>query len=590
MSLNVRPNAIVAPPQLPPWNHTTEEILSNFKKGLTPREQQKFAIGRINDAFAAGKRIAAIEMPTGGGKSLLCVSVADTVRNEGGAYMITAQKALQDQYQNEWPAPQMEALKGRSNYRCTHPMADDGMDAAHGVCKAKGKGILRDCVDEGFDEPGIGTLLQRAVSLSLPSCAQKCHYWNQLQKCSDSKLTLFNFSSFLFQRRIGRFQKRALLVIDECHSIEGQLMNFVTLELSEWALSIINVRIRQNITSKADFVEWLRNEDVARKIDKALQDCEEGSEDTPEDLTKEESDALKELQGKIANFLQYLDQTEWILETVDYKSRRGDPSRKIVARPLYVKAFAQDLLFRHADRVLVMSATILDHKIWAENLGINLDELEHIQTPCDFAPENRPCFLEFAGNMGRKHFSEEMNPRNPTKPKFVAKVKQLLARHEGQRGVIHCHSFELLNVLRNEVASPRFLYADQFNKDKQEMIRAHASKPDSVIVDPAVAEGFDFKDALARFQVIAKIPWPSLGDKLIKERAARDDRFFGWLTALKTVQSYGRICRSSSDWGTTYLIDQGWEFFYAKHGSMIPRWMKDALRKYAPKPDELRRD
>jgi Rad3-related DNA helicase len=381
-----------------------------------------------------------------------------------------------------------------------------------------------------------------------------------------------------------------LLIIDEAHGIEGQLMNYVTLELTDWALSIINVRIKQNISSKAEFVEWLRNEDVARKIDKALQDCEEGSEDTPEDLTKEESDALKELQGKIANFLQYLDQTEWILETVDYKTRRGDPTRKIVARPLYVKAFTQDLLFRHADRVIVMSATILDHKIWAENLGINLDELEHIQTPCDFAPENRPCFLEFAGNFGRKHFSAEMNPKNPTKPKFVAKVKQLLDRHKGQRGVIHCHSFELLNVLRDEVASPRFLFADQFNKDKQEMIRVHAGRPDSVIVDPAVAEGFDFKDELARWQIIAKIPWPSLGDKLIKERAARDDRFYGWLCALRIVQSYGRICRSSSDFGYTYLIDQGWEFFYAKHGSMIPRWMKDALRKYAPKPEELRRD
>lgn len=590
MSLSVRPNAIVAPPKLPPWNHTTEEILSNFKKGLIPREQQKFAIGRINDAFKAGKRIIAADMPTGTGKTFVAAAFADALKSEGGAYLITSQIALQEQYQTDYPAPHLELLKGRSHYACTHPMADEGMDAAHGVCKAKGKGILKDCVDESFDEPGVGTLLQRAVSLSLPSCAHACPYWKQLQTASDSKFTLFNFSSFLFQRRIGRFQKRSLMIVDEAHNCESQLMNYMNLELTEWALDIINVRIRQNISSKAEFVEWLRQEDVTRKIDKALQGCEKGSEDSPKDLTKEESDALKELQGKVANFLQYLDQTEWILETVDYKTRRGDPTRKIVARPLYVKAFANDLLFKHADRVICMSATILDHRIWAENLGLNLDEVEYVQTPCDFPVENRPVFLEFCGNLGRKFFSAEMNPKNPTKPKFVAKVKQLMARHEGQRGVIHCHSFEISNVLKGEVASPRFLFQDQFNGDKKAMMAAHAARVDSVIVAPAMAEGFDFKNGLSRFQIIAKVPWPSLGDKVIKERAARDDRFYGWLACLKFCQSLGRSVRSSEDWAFTYVVDQGFEFFFSKHGSMIPRWVKDAFRKYAPKPEELRRD
>jgi Rad3-related DNA helicase len=590
MSIKAGPNAIVAPQIMPPWNHTTEEILSNFKAGLTPRDQQVYAIGKINDAFKAGKRIIAADMPTGTGKTFVAAAFADALKNDGGAYLITSQTALQEQYQADYPAPHLELLKGRSHYACNHPMADEGMDAAHGVCKAKNKGILRDCVDESFDEPGIGTLLQRAVSLSLPPCAQKCPYWSQLQKANDSKFTLFNFSSFLFQRRIGRFQKRALLIIDEVHGAENQLMNYVSVDLTESTLSIINVRIRQNISSKAEFVEWLRQEDVARKIDRALQDCEEGSEDTPEDLTKEESDALKELQGKIANFLKYLDQTEWILETVDYETRRWGPTRKIVARPLYVKAFAQDLLFRHADRVIGMSATILDHRIWAENLGLNLDEIEYVQTPCDFPVENRPVFLEFAGNLSRKYFSPEMNPKNPTKPKFVAKIKQLLARHEGQRGLIHCHSFEFSNVLRNEVASPRFLFQDQFDGNKQAMMAAHAGKSDSVIVAPAMAEGFDFKDKLCRFQILAKVPWPSLGDKVIKERAARDDKFYAWLTAIKLCQSLGRGVRHSKDYCFSYIVDQGMEFFLAKNGSMIPRWVKDAFKKYPPKPQELRRD
>jgi Rad3-related DNA helicase len=232
---------------------------------------------------------------------------------------------------------------------------------------------------------------------------------------------------------------------------------------------------------------------------------------------------------------------------------------------------------------MFFSATILDVKLWAENLGIDLNQVHHIQTECDFPVENRPVHLEFAGNCGKKHFDPRENPTDPTKPKFIAKVKQILKRHEGQRGIIHSHSFELAKVIREEIGDERFLFQDDFSGDKQLMLSAHASREDSVIVAPAVHEGYDFKDDLARWQIIAKIPWPSLGDRLIKERMARDDRYYGWLTALKITQSAGRSTRSKTDWSYVYIVDSGFTSFFNRHGNMLPPWLKEALKKYPPK-------
>ena len=575
--------------KLPPWNHTYEDLIANFPSGKTPREAQVTSFRKIDAAFRNGKTVAVVEMPTGGGKSLVAKSMGDVVAPEGGAYMITAQRALQDQYEHEFRPPELEVMKGRSNYGCTHPDARTDMHAGKAVCHDLNKSILEDCVDENVADPFIGHdddgnqkgLLLAATHLELPPAAHHCPYWKQLQICNDSKLTLFNFSSFLFQRRMGRFQKRALLLVDEGHNIEGQLLNFVTVELTERTLGIIGITIDRQISSKAQLTEWLRETELRHLIEVTL-DALDKDDTVDRSMRQVEKDALTELKGKLEVFMEYLDKAEWIIETVRYKTRNG-MANKIQARPLYVNPFAHDLLFSHADRVIVFSATILNMPLWAKNLNIKPEDVEHIQTPCEFPVENRPVHLEFCGNMGRKHFTRDANPKDPTQPKFVAKVKQLLKRHEGQRGLIHCHSFALSKVLREEVRSKRFLFQADFGGDKQLMMSALASVENAVIVAPAMSEGFDFKDDLARFQIIAKIPWPSLGDKVIKERAARDDVYFGWLTCLKLIQSYGRIVRSKNDWGYSYIIDSGFKSFYGRHSKMLPGWFQEAVSRYAPK-------
>jgi ATP-dependent DNA helicase DinG len=578
-------------PPLPAWTLTPADLFANFTPGKTPRPQQKFAIEKIAEAFLAGKRAVVIEMPTGGGKTDTCKAAANALRAQGAStFMLTSQKILQDQYTNEYPSPDIEPLKGRSNYRCTHEMAHpEGQDAADGVCRRLNKGILAECVDEsvaGPLEPGI-TVLQAAVGLSLPSGCHRCPYWAQLQKCHDASISLFNFSSFLFQQRIGRFPKRQLMIVDEAHNIESQLMNFVSMELTEWTLSILGIKIDRDIRTKEQFVEWMRETDILKKITDRLKDCDEASDDLPEDMSAAETDAIKELQAKLANFLTFLDKTEWILEVVEYEDRRTqDRRKKIVARPLYAKDFAESLLFRHADRLLFMSATILNVDVLARNLGLSRDEVELVTTPCDFPVENRPIHKSYCGNMGFKYFTREQNPKDPTEPKFLRKIRTILSRHEGQRGIIHCHSFALSKLLFQEIETDRFLFQDHFDS-KDDMLAEHGRRTDSVIVAPAMHEGLDLRDSLSRFQVIAKIPWPNMKDRVIKERMDRDSEWFSWLTALKMVQSYGRSVRSKTDWATTYILDSGFEAFLWKNGKMLPGWFKEALRN--GDPTEVRR-
>jgi Rad3-related DNA helicase len=560
-----------------PWPVT--DPLASFPPQFTPRPQQREAIAKIQEAFVAGKRVVVLEMPTGGGKSLICQAFARAIREAGKkTHFLTIQKSLQGQYSRDFPAPEIEVLKGRANYPCSlNPTRNCGA----AKCTDMKKGILSECIVGGADPE----TRRKAVTLQLRPEDHLCPYWKQLQTCSDSSITLFNFSSFLFQQRIGRFGKRDLMIIDEGHQIETQLMGYVSLELTEWTLGIIGLRIDRDITSKVTLIEWLREKEVFEKITKLLDKAGKSEDDDMGDATeialdRAETEALRDLQGKLENFLRYLDMTEWIIETVEYKNRRNETQRKISARPLFAKDFANDLLFCKADRVLVMSATILDIDVWARNLGLKREEIAHVQTPCDFPVENRPVFLTYAGNCSRKEIDQ-------TRPKLVRAVQSILKQHEGQRGLIHTHSFDLSNLMRDQVRSPRFLFQENFDGNKEVMLAEHARRPDSVIVAPAMAEGLDLHDDLGRFQIILKMPWPSLGDKVIKERAARDERFYGWLCALKFTQSLGRTTRSKTDWSYTYVLDSGLEGFLSRNRSLIPQWAVDAFQRYGPK--EIRR-
>jgi Rad3-related DNA helicase len=568
------------------WTMSAAELLAHFPQGMTPRPKQLDALTRINEAFRSGKRIVVLEMPTGGGKSPICMTAARAVRAmDGQTSFLTVQKSLQDQYTRDFPAPEIEVLKGRANYPCSLSGGNCGSDAP---CKKAKKGILPECVKGGgsCDAPNKD-VMRAAVQLQLPAESHLCPYWNQLQKCHDSAITLFNFSSFLFQQRIKRFGKRDLMLIDEAHKIEGQIMSFVTVELEQYALNILGVELDDTIRTKEQLLTWLRDNRILERLQKALDNKKDKTdpEAVADDLDQMQTELLENLQMKLQIFMGAVDKSEWVFEVQKY-FRFKQESKKLVARPLFGKDFAQDLLFSKGDRALVMSATILDVKLWARNLGFDPSEVALVQTACDFPVANRPIHLEYCGSMGYKYFSREQNPKDPTEPKFVKKVAQILERHQGQRGLIHCQSHALAKLIRENVQNDRLLFQDDF-ENKDALFAAHDSRPDSVIVSPGIKEGFDFKNDRARFQIIAKVPFASMTDLVVKERMNRQPEWYGWLAALDLVQSYGRIVRSAEDWGTTYIVDSGFEGFCARNGNLLPVWFREAFRKGAPR--EVRR-
>ena len=93
-----------------------------------------------------------------------------------------------------------------------------------------------------------------------------------------------------------------------------------------------------------------------------------------------------------------------------------------------------------------------------------------------------------------------------------------------------------------------------------------------ILLSPTATTGVDFPGDMARWQVIAKFPWPSFGSRIVKRRAAAD-REWALRTACATLaQTIGRGVRSADDWCETWILD----------GAVLTARVRAGLDKYLP--------
>ena len=95
------------------------------------------------------------------------------------------------------------------------------------------------------------------------------------------------------------------------------------------------------------------------------------------------------------------------------------------------------------------------------------------------------------------------------------------------------------------------------------------SKEPTVLISPSMTEGVDLKGELSRFQILCKVPYPWLGDPIVKKRMYKFPNWYPLQTAMTVVQSIGRSIRNEKDTAITYILDADWERFYRKHKSIF---------------------
>ena len=527
---------------------TTQDWISHFPMSQ-PRPRQEEAINFILNSFAEGKRFVLAELPTGVGKSAIGVTVArylnatlppdTTGLFAPGAWFVTTQKILQDQYLRDFDRQGMKSVKSSSNYACTFQKGHTCEQAQQ----------LLKTVDE--DSPFH------------KKCSFNCVYKQAKRDFIDAQMSVTNFPYMLTDANYAkRMPGRALLVVDEAHNIEGEIGRFVEVSISERFAHAVTKLSLPEFKSDKQAYEWIEQtycpkvieqvDHMDKMVAKLLKD-KGNLRDFP--VVARQLELMKGHRTKLEQFLDNYSEENWSMEMLDGDESSG---RRVQFKTIDVGLYTQDTLFKLGERVLMMSATVLNKEAFCCSIGLKPEDVAFITAPSPFPPENRPILFFPAGPMGRDHIDR-------TLPKMAKMVAEILATHRKEKGIIHCRTYNIAQYLKRNLRDPRLLIHGS------DVLAKHmsSSKP-TVLLSPSMTEGVDLRDEASRFQVICKLEFPYLGDKIIRKRMNKWKWWYDFQTAKAFMQSIGRSVRSETDHAVTYILDADWDRFYTRSRDMFP--------------------
>lgn len=511
------------------------------------RSSQKEAIEFIlNEFLGSNKKFVILEAGTGVGKSAIGYTVAKniltspkkTVDYEIGSYFITTQKILQDQYLRDFSKHGMKSIKSSTNYQCFFHKQNN--------CSTSLR-LLKNTDRE---------------SRFFKSCIRNCNYKNEKKNFIDGSLGVTNFPYFLAETSYsGKLEPRQLLVIDEAHNIETQLSNFVEITVSDrFSRKLLKIPMPDLRTQEQAF-NWINNVYVP-KLRSHIKHVEEmlekysGLKQKLKEFTTiaRQYELLDKHASKINRFLQIYNHNNWVYNQIE---AHGRSSKKIEFKPIDVSPYAEEMLFKFGEKVIMMSATILDKESFCESLGLNVDEVSFISIKSPFPAKNRPVYFVPIGRMNKSNIDNSL-------PKMAAAVRKILAKHKDQKGVIHTHTYKIANYIKKNVKDKRLLIHD--GETREETLEKHRkSKRPTVLLSPSMTEGVDLANDASRFQVVCKIPYPYLGDKMVMQRMNRWKWWYPLQTVKTLIQSVGRSIRSSEDYAVTYILDEDFQNFFSRN-------------------------
>ena len=533
------------------------DLLAHFPPGFTPRPEQARLLASLADAIAealddpAAPRVFVVEAPPGVGKSHIAMALA---RWSGDAYLLTSQKLLQDQYEREFGSD-LQLVKGRDNYRCER-YPEVPVPTSRGMCR-RPRGPLCQCP----------YARAKAAALGGPVFCTNTAYFATLRYW-----------------RAEQLRKRRLLIIDEAHNLEAQLVNVFTVafppgETKAWFGGPLP-RLETAEEYRSLMREHLeRLEGQLESLERALEGLRPPGVSPESVLTMPPSRAEQELlaereilEAALARIRYFVDaeDREWI---VRYPP---EPGATLELVPLTVTSMARELLSESADFVVLSSAYLGHRSALAESVGLEETAVRSFASDSPFPLAQRRIDYRPVGALSKTTLAR-------LEPALFTEVAKILDGHPREKGLIHAPSYAAGRRLVADLAArgpalARRLIWVESTEAKARALEVHRTSPaPTVLVSPSLREGVDLPDDFLRFQVMTKVPYPDLGDPWTAARRARDPRWYALETAKALVQAYGRSCRHADDYGVTYILDGQFERFLSHYRALLPPWFLDAV-------------
>lgn len=537
-----------------------------------PRREQKEVLGFISETIKnkSDTKFFLLNLPPGVGKSHLALMIADwyqkNVSRTAKVDIITNSKMLQDQYADTYSS--ISDLKGKENYECE----------TYSCSCSQGAEFNR---------------------LNKTQC-ESCPYNSARESFISGNISLTNFYLYIlyaiYNPKLLESRGGSVLIVDESHEFDDVMSDFISIKMTENIIKRLKfsneseiIRRLKSVSSISDYVSFLTY--LMGEVNSTVEDMEKGLGSQPRNVRSDKRDLkiskllktkntdvkimqsiteLKQHQLKIDIFLKEYkaNPNNWVLES-SYNEKLKQ--KELSLEPIWAYDYLDKYVFSKYDMVILMSGTILDKNLFCQLNGLDVTKAVYYSIPSPFNVKNRPIYYMPVGKMSYKTKEE-------TFKKYVPYIQKILNKYKNQKGIIHTNSFELANWIKHSIKDPRLIFHDSSNKD--EMLKMHfESEEPTVIVSPSMDTGVSFDHDKSRFQIITKVPYPSLASQKNKLRQRNNPEWYQWKTITGIIQMTGRSVRSENDWADTIIIDGSFSDVIRYSGHLIPDWVQSAITK-----------
>jgi Rad3-related DNA helicase len=528
-----------------------------------PRKEQIEALNFIKNNIRKGKKYMMLNLPTGTGKSFLNIMFINWylnyINDKAKFDILTNSKILQNQYTKEFSF--IASLKGKNSYVC------DTYNCSCLEGKEMNKALKRKCSNCPYDA-AINAWLSARISLT--------------------NFHLFN-TFHLYLPSIINSKNSNVLIVDEADMYENIFCDFISVKISQRSLKLLGfdeasiMSIYNDIKfikSVQQYVKFIKNkyifclELLKENLEEKL--CNPNLQDFEKIRISKYITNINSTFETFSSLLKDVDDNEenlnnWSLDINDEKDNKLFP-KSFIIQPIWSYKYLEKTIWNNYDHVIFMSGTILDRNIFSFLNGLDnkLTCYHEIQSP--FKLKNRPIY--YLKGIGKMTFENKIETWINQK-KYIYKI---INKYKNVKGIIHTSTYEIANWVKEEFEkNDRFIFHTSDNKGEALLKHIKSDKP-TIIVSPSMMTGIDLKDELSRFQIVVKIPYPSLNSNKIKQRIKENKDWYGFYTCSCLIQMYGRSIRNYEDWCNTFILDDSFSNILKYNYNYLPQYFTDAIK------------
>jgi Rad3-related DNA helicase len=601
-----------------------EKISKNFK---FRKYQLECIINIIDNILSHGNHNYVVEAPTGSGKSLINLIAAGVLADywDVTSYLLVSDLFLWEQYSDflmKHKKMGIAMLKGKiGNYKCML----NGEDIT-----------LADCTLSGLSWASMYNM--NTIKEYGYDCAHSCQYVKARKKAVKSKVCLMTYQLFIQTFKMinpdennpYQFKYRDVIFCDECHNIPSIVEQRVHAHIKEKDLNIL-LDIYDYVNKKDLDLFGSLEEDDSNKlfIDMKRQDIIDEFNNCWSVLSNPESrkdedmsyrirynDLLdvfvpicEEIRNRITlakknkqhlskedlhifgisnwfwdyalEFREYMDiiqkcGKEYQLKEIAPETRKEE-GPVCTFRCLKEDYLVYKYLLNKAQWRVMLSATIGGHEAFDENMGFTYTEdknskMETIPSTFDFEKSPVHFLNKFKMSLKEREMSF-LHLKNAIYS--ICKNK-----FQDQRGIIQTGSYDIAKKLYDqaplEVKQRMLVYNGSLEKNS--IIKIHQISDNTILVGPTLNEGIDLPGDECRFIIIMKVPYPSLGDRYVKEKIKYYPLWYNSTTSNEIIQGIGRGVRFDGDWCVTYIFDACFWNLYCSTKEQYPKELQDRIK------------